>query len=289
VQHALPGGIIVATPSPQLIVPDQHFPEGPCFDREGNLYWVNATGANICMMTPDGAVSEFVNTDAQPNGAAFAANGDMYVCEPGLSAIIICHPDRTWETHQTHCDGEPLRGPNDLVFDPHGGFYFTDPGGSKPDNPIGTVHYVTSDGKISTVAEGLQYPNGIAMTDEGGILTVVETYPHRIWAYDVPIPGVPENGRVLWQHRSDDALLDGMAYDEEGNLWVACYGVGEINVVSGEGETLAIHGAGGLRPTNCCFGGTDFTTLYITEVETNALYTLETGVRGQVLYPDLLD
>ena len=273
--------------TPTLLVSDQHFPEGPCVDRAGNLYWVNGSGANVCMRTPAGEVSEFVNTGAGPNGAAFAANGDIYICEPRLHAIVIAHPDRTWETYLTACDGEALRGPNDIVFDASGGFYFTDPGGSKPDNPIGTVHFVTPAGDISTVETDMQFPNGIAMTDAARTLTLVETYPHRIWAYDVPEPGVLRNKRLYWEHPSDKALLDGMAYDEEGNLWVACFGVGEIAVVSAEGKTIATHDAGGLRPTNCCFGGEDFTTLYITEAETNCLYALETGVRGQKLYPDM--
>jgi len=65
--------------TPTLLVSDQHFPEGPCVDRAGNLYWVNGSGANICMRTPAGDVSEFVNTGAGPNGAAFAANGDLYL------------------------------------------------------------------------------------------------------------------------------------------------------------------------------------------------------------------
>ncbi len=271
---------------PELLTPAQGFPEGPCFDKAGNLYWVNCRSGQISRLTPEGELSCFLNTGATPQAGNFASSGDMYVCEAGLHQMIVVHPDASWDVLASECDGVPFRSPNDLVVDEHDNVYFTDPGGSKPDNPIGTVHFVTPSGDVARIDGGMEFPNGIAMAADGKTLTVVETYPRCIWAYDVIEPGQVENKRMLWRHADEKCLPDGMAYDCEGNLWVAAFGVGTIDVVSPQGETLDRFEAGGLRPTNCAFGGPDFTTLYITETETNSLYTLATGLKGQKLFPD---
>src|SRR5207248_2507238 len=83
----------------------------------------------------------------------------------------------------TASDGQPLRGPNDLTLDPQGGFYFTDPGGSDENNPIGTVHYVDPRGKAHTIARRLAFPNGIVLRPGGKELLVGESKKNRILAY----------------------------------------------------------------------------------------------------------
>lgn len=270
----------------QLVSPAQGFPEGPCVDRKDNLYWVNCRSGQISVLTSAGELACFLDTGGVPQAANFASTGDMYVCESGLSAIIRVHPDATWETLATACNGSDFRKPNDLAVDGYDNLYFTDPGGSKPDNRIGTVHFVTPEGRVSMIDDGMAFPNGIALSGDGTILAVVETYLRCVWVYDVLEPGVVTGKRMLWQDEDEASLPDGMAYDADGNLWVAAFNTGSIAVVSPEGETLRRYDAGGLRPTNCCFGGPELSTLYITEVETDAVYALETGVRGQQLLAD---
>ncbi len=272
--------------TPQLFASGLAFPEGPCFDREGNLFVVNCRSGDISRISPDGRVSCFANTGGSPNGAAFAADGNLYICEAGLGQLLVVHPDATWEVFVDRCDGQPLRSPNDLVFDQFGNLYFTDPGGSNPDNPIGTVHFVTPSGEITKIDEGMQFPNGIALSGDGRTLVVVETYPRCVWQYDVVRPGVVTNKRMLWQSDDERNLPDGMAYDEQGNLYLASFGTGLIDVISPQGETVRQYEAGGLRPTNVAFGGPDFSTIYITECETDCVYTLDVGMKGLRLFPD---
>jgi gluconolactonase len=272
---------------PRHLAPAQGFPEGPCFDKAGNLFWVNCSSGQISKLSTDGELSCFLDTGAVPQAGNFASSGDMYVCEAGLHQIITVHPDASWEVLAEKCDGVPFRSPNDLVVDPFDNLYFTDPGGSKPDNPIGTVHFVSKGGEVTKLAEGMEFPNGIAMTADAHTLSVVETYPRCVWNYDIVEPGVVAEKRMLWQDEDEDSLPDGMAYDAEGNLWVAAFRTGTIAVVSPQGETLDRYDAGGLKPTNCVFGGPDLSTLYVTEVETNSIYTIETGVKGQKLFADM--
>ncbi len=272
---------------PHRLAPAQGFPEGPCFDSAGNLFWVNCGSGQISKLSTEGELSCFVDTGAVPQAGNFASNGDMYVCEAGLHEIITVHPDASWEVLAAECDGVPFRSPNDLVVDPDDNIYFTDPGGSNPDNPIGTVHFVARDGEAAKLDDGLEFPNGIAMTADAQTLSVIETYPRCVWNYDIVKPGVVAEKRMLWQDEREESLPDGMAYDAEGNLWVAAFRTGTIAVVSPQGETLERYDAGGPKPTNCAFGGPDLSTLYITEVETNAIYSIETGATGQKLFPDM--
>ena len=96
------------------------------------------------------------------------------------------------------CDGKPLRGPNDLTLDtPNGGFYFSDPGESSDVNPIGTVHYVDSNGKTHLCDSKLAFPNGIVLTPDGKKLYLAESKKNRVLVYDVLSPGKSAVARCL--------------------------------------------------------------------------------------------
>ena len=96
------------------------------------------------------------------------------------------------ETVYTHCDGRPLRAPNDLVFDAHGGFWFTDHGVRlERSSDLTGVFYAAADGSsIREVLHPLEAPNGIGLSPAGDRLYVAETHTGRVYAWDVPEPGV---------------------------------------------------------------------------------------------------
>ena len=73
------------------------------------------------------------------------------------------------ETLYTHCDGHMLRGPNDIVFDAHGGFYFTDLGKTRArEMDRGAVYYAKADGSlIKVVANPTVTANGCALSPDG--------------------------------------------------------------------------------------------------------------------------
>jgi gluconolactonase len=95
-------------------------------------------------------------------------------------------------TLYTECNGNKLSAPNDLVFDGHGGFYFTDLGKrSARHRDHGGVYDALPDGsKIVELAFPILSPNGCGRSPDGKILYVADTEGARLWAFDVEAPGV---------------------------------------------------------------------------------------------------
>src|SRR5206468_3350566 len=113
--------------------------EGVVFDHAGNGFISH--GEVITKFSPDGKNAVWAKTGA-PNGHKVLADGTHLVCDGSQHAVLRLSPDgKLLEPASKECEGQPLRAPNDLTLDTQsGGFYFTDPGDSSKDNPIGTVH-----------------------------------------------------------------------------------------------------------------------------------------------------
>jgi gluconolactonase len=180
----------------------------------------------------------------------------------------------------TECDGRPLLAPNDLVFDAHGGFYFTDHGVVDDEervHKIAGIYYARADGSgIREVVYPSDDPNGIGLSPDGTKLYWAETWRGRILQRDVVAPGeVAEPGLVdqsqcLYGFPGLQ-LLDSLAVDSAGNVCVATIVNGGVSVISPAGELVEFVATGDLITTNICFGGDDLTTAYITLSTTGRL------------------
>jgi gluconolactonase len=190
------------------------------------------------------------------------------------------------ETLYTECDGVSLKGPNDIVFDASGGFWFTDHGKVRlREEDRGAVYYASADGgSIREVIFPLHAPNGIGLSPDGGRLYVAETHTGRLWAWDVTGPG--EVGRVspvgaggtLVAGLPGYQLFDSLGVEADGNVCVATLVVGGISVISPDGDVehvpLPEEFADGLT-TNICWGGEDMRTAYVTLSGSGRLLTCE--------------
>jgi gluconolactonase len=270
---------------PQVFAEGFTFPEGPAFDRAGDLFVVNIPTGEITRVKPDGTCSLFVQTGGKPNGAAFHANGELWVADCGLRAIIAVSTSGEIRMMADRCAADELRGPNDLVLDREGNAYFTDPAGSTLEKPIGCVYCATASGDVRRLAEGLAYPNGIALSANEDRLYVAETHTRSIWEYPLVAVGNARERR-LYGVLEGGTGPDGMAFDENGLLYVANFGAGNLAVFEPGGGTPRYLPAGDERPTNVAFGGPRGTTLFITGAAENKVLTLELGVKGQRLYGD---
>ncbi len=257
------------------------FPEGPAFDRDGNLFLVNVDTGDISKISPEGQVRTFVNTGGVPNGAKFHANGDLYVADRN-KGIIVISPRGDLRIVIDSYQGKKFNGPNDLAFDSIGNLYFTDPHGSSAENPFGCVYRLSADGQFTLLASGLAYPNGLVVSKERKELFVAITRKNRILRYllDAPIRS------TIFSQLNGGWGPDGMALDVEGNLYVAHYGGGEVLILNPKGDLLERVLVSGLHPTNVAFGGPGRKTLYVTEVDTGSVYRFNTDYPGLPLYGD---
>lgn len=249
---------------PELLVETEDFSEGPVFDAGGNLYFSH--GKLVSKLTPQGGLSVWLET-AGANGHKILPDGTHLVCEPAASRILHGSADgRILGVASDSSAGEPLRAPNDLTLSPEGGFYFTDPGGSR-EAPVGAVHYAGPDGRTHTVAGGMRVPNGLVLSPDKSTLYVAETGLNRVVAFPVEAPG-KLGPRSEFAHLPEGAGVqaepDGMAVDEAGNLYVAHLGMTAVQAIAPDGKWLRSLPAGNFDASNLAFGGPAMDRLYIT-------------------------
>jgi gluconolactonase len=303
----------------RLVTDQLRFPEGPIATADGSVLAVEIQSGTLARVAADGSVTIVADTGGGPNGAAVGPDGKVYVCNNGgfewslIDGMVspghepasyiggriqrVDVDTGTVENVYTECGGNPLRGPNDIVFDGQGGFYFTDLGkGHARTVDRAGVYYAKADGsEIRELVYGLDHTNGIALSPDGTRLYVVETITARVWYWDLDGPGVikpPSTpyapGDVLftfpgWQ------LLDSMAVDSEGNLAIATLMTGAISVVSPKGELLDQHHVPekDIWVTNVCFGGPDLRTAYVTSSGLGRLYAMDWHCAGHRLAHEL--
>lgn len=271
------------------------FPEGPVALPDGSVLVVEIEAGRLTRVLPSGALQVVAELGGGPNGAALGPDGCCYVCNNGgfswrtdkgftrptgpaadYQGGSIQRVDiQTGQVHTlyTHCDGVPLHGPNDIVFDTHGGFWFTDFGKTFEDRIMrGAVYYATMDGRfIRRVAHPVLTPNGVGLSPDGRTLYMTETETSRLWSFPVLGPGQlgyepwpsPNGGRLV-HGLAGFQRFDSLAVEEGGNVCVATLVRGGISVFSPEGELLEFHEAPEGYCTNICFGGEDRRTAFIT-------------------------
>jgi gluconolactonase len=274
------------------------YSEGIVFDLAGNAYISDTINGNIYRVTAVGQAAIWAKTGA-PNGHKILADGTHLVCDGSQHAVLRLDADgKIIGKASSEYDGRQLRAPNDLTLDPQGGFYFTDPGGSSEKNPIGTVHYVDPSGKTHLSAQGLAFPNGIVLRSGGKSLLVAESKYNRILAYEVLAPGKLGAMKVFAnlptkEGEQIDNQPDGICLDQDGNLYVAHYGMRQVQVLSPEGKVIRRYAGGNLTTSNVAFGGAKMDQLYVTgalgeeQTTRGALFRLSLpGVKGLRVLPE---
>ncbi len=280
----LPGILVAATgPSPVLFASGLQFPQGPCFDRAGNLYVSNTTKGSIVKILPNGKVFAFAETNGAPNGLALHTNGSLYVADAGRRAILEVTDTGRVSVVADRYETSPLRGPDDLVFGAKGDLYFTDPVGSSLQTPVGRIYHMAPDRKVALFAAGFAFPKGIALSRGDKALYVAESGRNRIVKFTLNPDGSAGAMTELLKIPGD-GTPDGIRLDQSGNLYVAQSGVGKVHVISPSGKLLRSLDAGGPNPTGLAFGGPDERSLFVTETRSNSVYRLPVETRGLQLF-----
>ena len=266
------------------------YSEGVVFDREGNGYISHED--RVTRFTLDGKAETFAVT-GNPNGHKVLPDGTHIVCDGTGRVVLKLAADGKTLGPATKGGDVPLRGPNDISLDlKNDAFYVTDPGDSTKENPVGTVRYVRGD-TTTVVAEGLAYPNGLVLTPDGKRLLVAESRHNRILEYPVVSPGKLGERRVFAELPAKtgdqvDNQPDGICFDAAGNLYVAHYGMGQVQVLDPSGKLIRRYQTGLMLTSNVAFGGLENTSLFVTgavkpDATPGAVVRLDLGVPGRRL------
>ncbi|MCW0400664.1 Virginiamycin B lyase [Xanthomonas sacchari] len=255
--------------------------EGPATGPDGALYVVNfahdgsigrvqrdADGrgqATLFVDLPDGSIG---------NGIRFDRRGRMYVADYGQHRILrIALRSKRIEVYAT------LPGafqPNDIAMAPDGTLYASDPDW-KHDG--GQLWRIDRDRSAHLIETGMGTTNGIEVSPDGKRLYVNESVQRRIWVYDRAADGAVSNKRLFASF--DDAGLDGMRCDIDGNLYVARYDAGKVIVLAPDGTLLHEVATKGRKPTNLAFGGADGRDVDVTLQDRGAIETFRSDRPGR--------
>jgi gluconolactonase len=284
-----------------LVAEGLQFPEGPIAMADGSIILTEIKAGVLSRIAPDGTRTVVANTGGGPNGAAIGPDGAIYVTNNGgafewldVDGLTIPGPTPAShvggmiqrvdiasgrvETVYESCDGQRLVGPNDLVFDRTGGFWFTDHGCSTPEGrKYGALYYARPDGsKITRVSEHFISLNGVGLSPDEATVYMADTQLGRLWALDLTAPGQAvappafQPAKVIC-NLPGFQLLDSLALEAGGKVCVATIINGGITAFDPDGSTEH-YPFPDILVTNICFGGPDMHDAWITASGTGRLY-----------------
>jgi sugar lactone lactonase YvrE len=187
--------------------------------------WVADWGAReLVALAPDGkaeVVVRFPFPSFQAISIDWLRDGRLLVVSSRDAVLLREQPDGSMANY-ADLNRVSDRGWNEIVVDGRGNAYVNGGGfdlmaGEK--FAPGMIALVTRDGAVRRVADGVAFPNGMAVTPDNSTLIVAESYAKRLTAFDVAADGSLSNRRV-WADLGD-GVPDGICLDEEGRVWYA--------------------------------------------------------------------
>jgi gluconolactonase len=273
------------------------FPEGPVVMADGSIVVVEIQAGRLTRVEPDGRKSIVAETGGGPNGAAIGPDGALYVCNNGGLSNTGANKNQGGAIQRVEitsgkvenlylkCGDTALLGPNDIVFDATGHFWFTDYVGN-------AIYYAAPDGsKIVEAINGAPAANGIGLSPDGRTLYWAQSHTRQVMRRRlsghgqlIASPGYDVFSFARTGKLDPDALLaglpgardlDSLAIDSAGAVCVGTLIDSGISVISADGRSVELWT---LPPsladrfvTNICFGGPELKTAYITCSETGRL------------------
>lgn len=237
----------------QFVSEGYKFTEGGAVNAKGEVFFTDIPNNRIHKIDVDGKVSVFAEDTHGANGLRFGPDGLLYATQDGAQQIGRYDESGRNEPVVTGVNC------NDLVVLNNGQGYFTDPKNHK-------VWWFNTAGEKKVVDEGIEFPNGLAVSTDQTLLSVADTRGRFVFSYQIqPDGSLAWKQPYGWLHTPDatsDSGADGMATDTEGRLYVTtAMGVqvldqpGRVNIILPRPHTAWL--------ANLAFGGPDRDMLYI--------------------------
>src|SRR5512133_1325637 len=262
------------------------FGESPRWGDDGRL-WFSDWGAQEVIAVDLEGNSEVVLRVGFPSFPMcfdWLPDGRMLIVSARDGLLLRREPNGSLVTH-ADLSGLSDRGHpwNEIVVDGRGNAYINNQGFDFPGGEFapGTIALLTPDGSARQVAEGIAFPNGMAVTPDDSTLIVAESYGKRLTAFDIAADGSLSNRRV-WADLGD-GVPDGICIDAEKAMWYAdvpnkrCVRVREGGEVL---QTIALDRG----CFSCALGGVNRKTLFVIATEWSGPANMFAEPRtGQVL------
>jgi len=260
-----------------LTEPRLDHPEGLAVHGDGSI-WCGGERGQIYRIEPDASsIEQLASTGGFSQGMAFDAEDNLYFCDLKHGAVMrLDAKSGVLEKFADGAEGSGINIPNYPVFDAEGRLYVSDSHAFKEPGP-GIFRFEPDGAGELWYDDPINFANGLALSADGRHLYVAETFGNtvfRIAIEDDGSAGTREEVASL-----TGVLPDGLAFDTENNLYVACYEPSQVLRVAPDGTIARLIGDEEAHlfchPTNLAFrGGTLFTTnlgrWHITAVDTTA-------------------
>ncbi|KAF5008436.1 hypothetical protein FDECE_5268 [Fusarium decemcellulare] len=225
-----------------------------------------------------------IQYDGEPNGLAWhEQRQQLIIADFKLGILSLDPPTNKLSTIMDRFNGEHLKGPNDLIVCSDGSIIFTDQGMTGLQDPTGRVYRLGNDGRVDVLLRNCPSPNGLVLDASGTSLFVAMTRDNSVWLAPLyPDGSVQRTGKFSSYFGVGGP--DGMATDEEGNIFVAHSTLGTVFVHNKDGTPRAQISTkeSGNGSTNLTWGGDDLRSLYIVESESGSVLVLQWHCRGKI-------
>jgi sugar lactone lactonase YvrE len=266
--------------------------EGPCWDADRDrVLWVDIAAGQVHTgrLAASRVIPEAVLTFPETVGAVVSSRrGELLVA--GARRLYTVSTDGRVSPGAEIIGADAASRLNDGCCDPAGRFLV---GTLALDDRVRSeiLVRVEPDGAILLIDDDLGLSNGLAFTLDGGALYSVDTRGGTVWIreYDAQTGGVGRRRAFL----QIDGTPDGLCVDEEGSVWVAIWGSGEVRCYSAAGKQIAAVDVAAPNTTSVAFVGAALDTLLITTAseqlseaqlarypDSGRLFIADVGVRG---------
>lgn len=263
--------------------------EGIAIANDGRIF-VGAEDSWIYLIEPNGKLSQYAKLPGRPLGIAIDQQDNLFVCDWEAHGVYKVTPSCEVSLFADAAGRYKMQFPNFCVFDDSGNLYVSDTGTSRRQQqirePDGKVFRISPQGQCELFADGLYQTNGLAIRRGESALYVIQSLIDNVLRLEIKADG--KLGKVSVYARYLDAIPDGMAFTESGDLLVVTglyeiiyrvrpNGMTDIFLEDKNAERL-------VAPANPAFGGKNLDELYITNLMGNSVSRIKGVPRGQKLY-----
>jgi gluconolactonase len=269
-------------------------PEDIVVARDGTV-WASDKASAAARILPDGTLVRRGAAGGEPNGLKIdPRDGSIVIANLDLGVIQRLRPETgAIETVLNAVGDTPIKTPNYVIFDSRGNLWcsVSTRRGRVPDwldgTPDGFIVRLSSSGEARIVADGLRFPNGLALHRDERWLYVAQTAADNVLRFRVSEQGLSGDEAYGPERLGTRCFPDGIAFDAAGNLWVSLVLANRIVSIAPDGTVAPIAEDDGsgliLKPTNIAFGGADLRDVYIGSLAADYVLRGRSSIPGQPL------